>query len=258
MAADISQSVSLRKPPCQQRRPRTTSWTTWFLPNEILFTRALTSPSTALSSYLLQVGHSKCGTVEYIFQSFMGGQQSVVMHNTCEDSLLASPLILDLAIVTKLYSAMRCLLMSVRFSSPHVTSFPSCRTCQRLCTFPSIVDSDGHSLLAAVPPATIVSQHGLRQSFAIFAAANHCGPIAGYVESIAFLTTFYADCTGHHGNGEYCSVKFAASVAALSQCLQTASDSHVVLSWSSLSSWQVSFHNDRVGASSRFCTIAPV
>merc|ERR1712136_612471 len=39
---------------------------------------------------------------EYIFQIFMGGQQTVVMHNTCEDSLLASPLILDLAIITEL------------------------------------------------------------------------------------------------------------------------------------------------------------
>lgn len=34
----------------------------------------------------------------------MGGRQTFVIHNTCEDSLLASPLIYDLAILTELAS----------------------------------------------------------------------------------------------------------------------------------------------------------
>ena len=38
----------------------------------------------------------------YIFQIFLGGQQRIVKHNTCEDFLLASPLILDLIIITEL------------------------------------------------------------------------------------------------------------------------------------------------------------
>ena len=32
----------------------------------------------------------------------MGGTNTIVMHNTCEDSLLATPLIYDLAILTEL------------------------------------------------------------------------------------------------------------------------------------------------------------
>ncbi|CAD2217795.1 Myo-inositol-1-phosphate synthase, putative [Angomonas deanei] len=39
---------------------------------------------------------------EYTFSIFMGGQQTVVMHNTCEDSLLATPLIIDLVVLTEL------------------------------------------------------------------------------------------------------------------------------------------------------------
>eukprot|EP00501_MAST-03F_sp_TOSAG23-6_P000452 GSMAST32.ASY1.ANO1.465.1 assembled CDS len=35
-------------------------------------------------------------------QIFMGGLNTMVMHNTCEDSLLAAPLILDLVILTEL------------------------------------------------------------------------------------------------------------------------------------------------------------
>ena len=32
----------------------------------------------------------------------MGGRNTIVMHNTCEDSLLAAPLILDLCLIAEL------------------------------------------------------------------------------------------------------------------------------------------------------------
>merc|ERR1711871_803422 len=40
---------------------------------------------------------------EYTSEIFMGGKNTIAMHNTCEDSLLASPLILDLVILTELF-----------------------------------------------------------------------------------------------------------------------------------------------------------
>merc|ERR1711916_136993 len=55
-----------------------------------------------MGKYLPYVGDSKRAMDEYAFQIFMGGQQTVVMHNTCEDSLLATPLILDLCLLTEL------------------------------------------------------------------------------------------------------------------------------------------------------------
>ena len=39
---------------------------------------------------------------EYTSEIFMGGTNTVVLHNTCEDSLLAAPIILDLVIVAEL------------------------------------------------------------------------------------------------------------------------------------------------------------
>lgn len=39
---------------------------------------------------------------EYISSIFMNGMSTIAIHNTCEDSLLASPLILDLVILTEL------------------------------------------------------------------------------------------------------------------------------------------------------------
>ena len=39
---------------------------------------------------------------EYTSEIFMGGLNTIVMHNTCEDSLLAAPIILDLIILAEL------------------------------------------------------------------------------------------------------------------------------------------------------------
>lgn len=52
--------------------------------------------------YVPYVGDSKRAMDEYTSQIFMGGTNTIVMHNTCEDSLLASPIILDLVILCEL------------------------------------------------------------------------------------------------------------------------------------------------------------
>lgn len=39
---------------------------------------------------------------EYTSEIFMGGRNTIVMHNTCEDSLLAAPIILDLCLLAEL------------------------------------------------------------------------------------------------------------------------------------------------------------
>jgi len=52
--------------------------------------------------YVPYVGDSKRAMDEYTSEIFMGGINTIAMHNTCEDSLLASPIILDLVILTEL------------------------------------------------------------------------------------------------------------------------------------------------------------
>lgn len=46
--------------------------------------------------YVPYVGDSKRAMDEYTNEIFMRGKNTIVMHNTCEDSLLAAPIILDL------------------------------------------------------------------------------------------------------------------------------------------------------------------
>merc|ERR1712078_495648 len=54
--------------------------------------------------YVPTVADSKRAMDEYTSEIFMGGTNTIVMHNTCEDSLLATPLILDLAILADMTS----------------------------------------------------------------------------------------------------------------------------------------------------------
>ncbi|KAL1520265.1 hypothetical protein AB1Y20_023734 [Prymnesium parvum] len=57
--------------------------------------------------YVPTVADSKRAMDEYTSEIFMGGTNTIVMHNTCEDSLLATPLILDLAILADMTSRIK-------------------------------------------------------------------------------------------------------------------------------------------------------
>lgn len=72
--------------------------------NNILYPDGKKPDHVIVIKYVPFVGDSKRAMDEYACSIFMGGQQTYAIHNTCEDSLLASPIILDLAIVTELMS----------------------------------------------------------------------------------------------------------------------------------------------------------
>nr|AAZ67597.1 80A08_12 [Brassica rapa subsp. pekinensis] len=56
----------------------------------------------ASNRILFESGDSKRAMDEYASAIFMGGKNTIVMHNTCEDSLLAAPIILDLVLLAEL------------------------------------------------------------------------------------------------------------------------------------------------------------
>lgn len=71
--------------------------------NAILFPPGHPGPDhCVVIKYLPYVGDSKRAMDEYTSEIFMGGKNTIVMHNTCEDSLLAAPIILDLVILCEL------------------------------------------------------------------------------------------------------------------------------------------------------------
>eukprot|EP01047_Picozoa_sp_COSAG01_P035580 COSAG01_NODE_2740_length_7158_cov_3.142371_9_plen_105_part_00 len=56
--------------------------------------------------YVPYVGDSKRAMDEYSSEIMMGGSNTITMSNICEDSLLATPLILDLVILAELSTRM--------------------------------------------------------------------------------------------------------------------------------------------------------
>eukprot|EP00239_Pterosperma_sp_CCMP1384_P006555 CAMPEP_0197843300 /NCGR_PEP_ID=MMETSP1438-20131217/142_1 /TAXON_ID=1461541 /ORGANISM="Pterosperma sp., Strain CCMP1384" /LENGTH=506 /DNA_ID=CAMNT_0043453349 /DNA_START=75 /DNA_END=1595 /DNA_ORIENTATION=- len=69
--------------------------------NELLYGPGEHPDHTVVIKYVPYVGDSKRAMDEYTSEIFMGGKQTIVMHNTCEDSLLAAPIILDLCLLAE-------------------------------------------------------------------------------------------------------------------------------------------------------------
>lgn len=71
--------------------------------NQVLYGQGLSHPDhTVVIKYVPYVGDSKRAMDEYVSELMLGGSNTIIVHNTCEDSLLATPLILDLAILAEL------------------------------------------------------------------------------------------------------------------------------------------------------------
>lgn len=70
--------------------------------NRILFEEDEHPDHVVVIKHVPYVGDSKRALDEYTSEIFMGGRNTISMHNTCEDSLLATPLIYDLVILAEL------------------------------------------------------------------------------------------------------------------------------------------------------------
>jgi myo-inositol-1-phosphate synthase len=67
--------------------------------NNILYKPNEYPDHTVVIKYVPYVKDSKRAMDEYTSRIFLGGHNTIAMHNTCEDSLLAAPLILDLIVL---------------------------------------------------------------------------------------------------------------------------------------------------------------
>merc|ERR1711871_1233039 len=69
--------------------------------NRLLYGEGEHPDHIVVIKYVPYVGDSKRAMDEYTSEIFMGGKNTIAMHNTCEDSLLAAPLILDLIVLAE-------------------------------------------------------------------------------------------------------------------------------------------------------------
>ncbi|GET87169.1 myo-inositol-1-phosphate synthase [Leishmania tarentolae] len=103
--------------------------------NSVLFPDGTKKPDHCIViKYMPYVGDSKRAIDEYIFSIFMGGQQTVVLHNTCEDSLLAAPLIIDLLVLTELMERVT-ISTSDEMQAPSPASFEHMETVLSLLSY---------------------------------------------------------------------------------------------------------------------------
>ncbi|KAL8872774.1 MAG: hypothetical protein Q9174_001650 [Haloplaca sp. 1 TL-2023] len=70
--------------------------------NTVLYKPGEHPDHTVVIKYMPAVGDNKRALDEYYAEIFMGGHQTISLFNVCEDSLLASPLIIDLVIVAEM------------------------------------------------------------------------------------------------------------------------------------------------------------
>ncbi|KAL8761699.1 MAG: hypothetical protein Q9184_002203 [Pyrenodesmia sp. 2 TL-2023] len=70
--------------------------------NSVLYKRGEHPDHTVVIKYMPAVGDNKRALDEYYAEIFMGGHQTISLFNVCEDSLLASPLIIDLVIIAEM------------------------------------------------------------------------------------------------------------------------------------------------------------
>lgn len=98
--------------------------------NSILYKPKEHPDHCVVIKYVPYVGDSKRAMDEYTSEIMMGGHNTLVIHNTCEDSLLASPLILDLVILGEL-----CSRIKIRDHSKPESQFESCKSVLSLLSY---------------------------------------------------------------------------------------------------------------------------
>lgn len=75
--------------------------------NGILYKKDESIDHCIVIKYLEAVGDSKVAMDEYYSELMLGGHNRISIHNICEDSLLATPLIIDLIIMTEFLTRIR-------------------------------------------------------------------------------------------------------------------------------------------------------
>lgn len=70
--------------------------------NTVLYKEGEHPDHCVVIKYMPAVGDNKRALDEYYAEIFMGGHQTISLFNVCEDSLLASPLIIDLVIIAEM------------------------------------------------------------------------------------------------------------------------------------------------------------
>ena len=94
-------------------------------PNTVLYKDGAHPDHCVVIKYMPAVGDDKRALDEYYAEIFLDGHQTISMFNVCEDSLLASPLIIDLVLVTEMMTRVQWKAHSANGSTADYSGFHS-------------------------------------------------------------------------------------------------------------------------------------
>lgn len=126
--------------------------------NTILYKEGEHPDHCVVIKYMPAVGDNKRALDEYYAEIFLGGHQTISLFNVCEDSLLASPLIIDLVIIAEMMTRIQWKLhdsgkdfagfhsvLSVLSYMLKVCTYCSLWRIMRLITIPGPAHASGYS-----------------------------------------------------------------------------------------------------------------
>uniref|UniRef100_A0A8C3A2S6 inositol-3-phosphate synthase n=1 Tax=Cyclopterus lumpus TaxID=8103 RepID=A0A8C3A2S6_CYCLU len=167
--------------------------------NSVLYQPGEKPDHCVVIKYVPCVGDSKRAMDEYTSEIMMGGTNTIALHNTCEDSLLATPIMLDLVILTELcqrvtvrpqgeedFMSFHSVLALLSFlckaplvpsGTPVINSFFRQRTC---------IENILRACLGLPPQNHMLLEHKLQRDFLPPCAAYVNGDVAAF--KIASLT----------------------------------------------------------------------
>ena len=93
--------------------------------NNVLYKEGEHPDHCVVIKYMPAVGDNKRALDEYYAEIFLGGHQTISLFNVCEDSLLASPLIIDLVVIAELMTRVQWRLKGENGSSKEYAGFHS-------------------------------------------------------------------------------------------------------------------------------------
>ena len=93
--------------------------------NTVLYKKGEHPDHTVVIKYMPAVGDNKRALDEYYAEIFMGGHQTISLFNVCEDSLLASPLIIDLVVLAEMMTRIQWKASSTEASDKDYKGFHS-------------------------------------------------------------------------------------------------------------------------------------
>ena len=169
--------------------------------NDILYPPGTSHPDhLVVIKYVPHVGDSKRAMDEYTSRIAMGGDNTMVIHNTCEDSLLAAPIMLDLVIFLELFQRMEFKVqgeveITVPFAMAQVLGYwlkaPIATMTNSLFRQRACIENTIRAALSLPPTSHLFLNTNMQET----SAANTNGHVNGVIKVVG---SSEANSNGHH------------------------------------------------------------